>query len=442
LAAQRAARAQAAQSLTMLDPKLIRQDPEAVRVALARRGHRFDVQLFLDLESRRKAFQLESESLQNERNTKSKSIGQAKASGRDIQPLLDEVADLGARLDAAKAAFEVAQSQINDLFMSIPNIPDASVPDGADESSNVVLRSWREPAKFNFPAKDHVDLGAQGALDFEAAVRISGARFVVMRGALVRLQRALTQFMLDLHSTEHGYTEVYVPYLVNSEALYGTGQLPKFAEDQFKIAGESELYLIPTAEVPVTNLYRDQILEADQLPIRHVCHTPCFRSEAGSYGRDTRGIIRQHQFEKVEIVQIVAPERSWQAHEELTSHAEAVLQRLDLPYRAVVLCAGDIGFGAAKTIDLEVWLPGQQRYREISSCSNYLDFQARRMQARYRHPQTRKPELVHTLNGSGLAVGRTLVAVMENYQDGEGRVHVPDALRTYMGGVTTLDLRD
>jgi seryl-tRNA synthetase len=426
----------------MLDPRLIRQDPEAVRDALARRGYRFDVTQFLDLEARRKALQLETERLQNERNTKSKSIGQAKASGRDIQPLLDEVADLGAKLDTAKAAFDVAQRDLNDLFLSLPNIPDASVPDGADENSNVVLRSWREPARFNFPPKDHVDLGANGALDFEAAVRISGARFVVMRGALVRLQRALTQFMLDLHSTEHGYTEVYVPYLVNSAALYGTGQLPKFADDQFRIAGDADLYLIPTAEVPVTNLYRDQILDADQLPIRHVCHTPCFRSEAGSYGRDTRGIIRQHQFEKVEIVQIVAPERSWQAHDELTSHAEAVLQRLELPYRSVVLCGGDIGFAAAKTIDLEVWLPGQQRYREISSCSNYLDFQARRMQARYRHPQTRKPELVHTLNGSGLAVGRTLVAVMENYQDGEGRVHIPDALRSYMGGATTLDLRD
>ncbi len=426
----------------MLDPKTIRQDPEAVRIALARRGYRFDVDHFLALESRRKTQQLEFERLQNERNTKSKSIGQAKASGRDIQPLLDEVADLGARLDAAKAGFEVVQGEIDALFMSIPNLPDAGVPDGQNETANVELRTWSEPTQLNFPPKDHVDLGARGALDFETAARISGARFVVIRGALARLQRALTQFMLDLHVTEHGYTEVYVPYLVNGDALVGTGQLPKFAEDQFRVAGDHDLYLIPTAEVPVTNLYREQILDADRLPIRHVSHTPCFRSEAGSYGRDTRGMIRQHQFEKVEIVQIVAPERSRQAHDELTSHAEAVLMRLELPYRAMVLCAGDMGFAAAKTIDLEVWLPGQQRYREISSCSNYHDFQARRMQARYRNPATKKPEYVHTLNGSGLAVGRTLVAVMENYQDGEGRVHVPDALRTYMGGATTLDLRD
>jgi seryl-tRNA synthetase len=426
----------------MLDPKTIRQDPERVGVALARRGYRFDVDQFLGLEGRRKTLQLESERLQNERNTKSKSIGQAKASGRDIQPLLDEVADLGARLDGAKAAFDAVQAEIDALFLSIPNIPDSSVPDGLNESANVEQRSWSEPAKLNFPPQDHVDLGAHGSLDFESAARISGARFVVIRGALARLQRALTQFMLDLHVAEHGYTEVYVPYLVNSDALIGTGQLPKFAEDQFRIAGDHDLYLIPTAEVPVTNLYRERILEAEQLPIRHVCHTPCFRSEAGSYGRDTRGMIRQHQFEKVEIVQIVAPEQSSQAHDELTSHAEAVLKRLELPYRAMVLCAGDMGFAAAKTIDLEVWLPGQQRYREISSCSNYRDFQARRMQARYRNPATRKPEFVHTLNGSGLAVGRTLVAVMENYQDGEGRVHVPDALRSYMGGATTLDLRD
>ncbi len=426
----------------MLDPKIIRQDPQSVRAALARRGYQFDVTQFLELEGRRKALQLESESLQNERNTKSKSIGQAKAAGRDIAPLLAEVADLGARLDTAKAGYEVAQAQLDDLFLSIPNVPDASVPNGADEKSNVVLRTWHEPAEFNFAPRDHVDLGAAGALDFEAAAQLSGARFVVIRGQLARLQRALTQFMLDLHVTEHGYEEVYVPYLVKSQALYGTGQLPKFAQDQFRLDGEDGLYLVATAEIPVTNLFRDRILDAAELPVRHVCHTPCFRSEAGSYGRDTRGMIRQHQFEKVEIVQIVAPELSWQALDELTSHAEAVLQRLELPYRAMVLCAGDIGFAAAKTIDLEVWLPGQQRYREISSCSNYLDFQARRLQARYRNPQTKKPDYVHTLNGSGLAVGRTLVAVMENYQDGEGRVHIPDALRPYMGGATALDLRD
>ena len=426
----------------MLDSKLIRQDPEAIRALLARRGFHFDVDRFIDVEQRRKSLQIETEQLQNERNSKSKTIGRAKANGVDIAPLLAEVADLGDRLDRVKAAFDVVQQEINEFFLAIPNIPDPSVPDGANDAANVELRKWREPGRFNFPPKDHVDLGAGGALDFEAASRISGARFAVMRGGLAKLQRALTQLMLDMHANEHGYTEVYVPYLVNTEALIGTGQLPKFAEDQFRIAGDSGLYLIPTAEVPVTNLLREQIVEADRLPIRYVCHTPCFRSEAGSYGKDTRGIIRQHQFEKVEIVQIVAPEHSWQAHEELTSHAEAVLKRLELPYRAVVLCAGDIGFAAAKTIDLEVWLPGQQRYREISSCSNYLDFQARRMQARYRHPVTRKPEYVHTLNGSGLAVGRTLVAVMENYQDGDGRVHVPDALRSYMGGVATLDLRD
>jgi len=425
----------------MLDPKVIRQDPEAVRDALARRSFVFDLERFLDIESRRKALQLESEKLQNERNTKSKSIGQAKAAGQNIEQLLRDVADLGARLDAAKAAFDVAQREASDFFMSIPNIPDASVPPGANDESNVTLRKWREPAQLNFPAQDHVDLGAAGALDFAAAARISGARFVVIRGALARLQRALTQFMLDLHVTEHGYEEVYVPYLVNSESLYGTGQLPKFADDQFRIAGPDGLYLIPTAEVPVTNLFRDRILEHEELPIRHACHTPCFRSEAGSYGRDTRGMIRQHQFEKVELVQIVAPDQSWRAFDELTSHAEAVLKKLELPYRAMLLCGGDLGFASAKTVDLEVWLPGQQRYREISSCSNFRDFQARRMQARYRHPETRKPELVHTLNGSGLAVGRTLVAVMENYQDGEGRVHVPDVLRSYMGGASTLDLR-
>jgi seryl-tRNA synthetase len=426
----------------MLDPKFIRQDPEAVRIALARRGFTFDVTRFLDLESRRKVLQLEAERLQNERNTKSKSIGVAKAGGQNIEPLLQEVAALGARLDAAKAAFDAVQQETSDLFLTIPNMPDVSVPAGINESGNVQLRAWREPAKLNFPPRDHVDLGAGGALDFAAAAQISGARFVVIRGALARLQRALTQFMLDLHVLEHRYEEVYVPYLVKSEALYGTGQLPKFADDQFRIAGDDGLYLIPTAEVPVTNLFRDRILEADALPIRHVCHTPCFRSEAGSYGRDTRGMIRQHQFEKVELVQIVAPDHSWRAFDELTAHAEAVLQKLELPYRAMLLCGGDMGFAAAKTVDLEVWLPGQQRYREISSCSNFLDFQARRMQARYRHPETRKPELVHTLNGSGLAVGRTLVAVMENYQDGEGRIHVPDVLRSYMGGASTVDLRD
>ncbi len=425
----------------MLDPKIIRHDPEAVRDALLRRGFSLDVARFAELELRRKAAQLDAERLQNERNTRSKLIGQTKAEGRDIEPLLREVADLGVRLDVARAAFEVVQQETTDFFQAIPNIPEDAVPAGTSEADNVMLRTWREPGSFNFAPRDHVDLGDGGALDFAAAAALSGARFVVIRGALARLQRALTQFMLDVHTTEHGYEEVYVPYLVKDTALYGTGQLPKFADDQFRIAGEDGLYLIPTAEVPVTNLYRDQILDFDRLPIRHVCHTPCFRSEAGSYGRDTRGMIRQHQFEKVELVQIVAPQESAQALEALTAHAEAILQHLELPYRAMLLCGADMGFAAARTVDLEVWLPGQGKYREISSCSNFRDFQARRLQARYRHPESRKPELVHTVNGSGLAVGRTLVAVMENYQDGDGRIHIPDALTHYMGGATTLDLR-
>ena len=427
---------------TMLDPRIIRHDPARVHEALARRGYSFDVERFEALEAARKSLQLESERLQNERNAKSKSIGRAKAAGEDIGPLLDDVADLGGRLDTAKQAFEAAQQALTEFLLSVPNLPDDSVPDGESEAANVELRRWRQPSDFNFPPLDHVDLAAGGALDFSAAAQLSGARFVVIHGELARLQRALTQFMLDIHVTEHGYREVYVPYLVKADALYGTGQLPKFADDQFRIVADEPLYLIPTAEVPVTNLYRDRIVDHDALPIRHACHTPCFRSEAGSYGRDTRGMIRQHQFEKVELVHITAPDDSWRAFDELTSHAEAILQKLELPYRAMLLCSGDLGFAAAKTVDLEVWLPGQQRYREISSCSNFLDFQARRMQARYRNSESRKPELVHTLNGSGLAVGRTLVAVMENYQDGVGRVHIPDALRSYMGGASSLDLRD
>jgi seryl-tRNA synthetase len=426
----------------MLDARIIRQDPEAVRDRLATRGFAFDVARFNALEAQRRELQLETERLQNERNARSKDIGRRKAQGEDVTALLEEVSGLGDALTRAKAAFEDVQRELNDLLMGLPNLPDEAVPAGTSEDDNVELRRWREPSAFNFEPRDHVDLGAGAALDFEVAARIASSRFVVINGALARLHRALTQFMLDLHTAEHGYREVYVPYLVNAQALFGTGQLPKFAEDQFKIAGDNELYLIPTAEVPVTNLYRERIVEADALPIRHVCHTPCFRSEAGSYGRDTRGMIRQHQFEKVELVQLVRPDQSWRALDELTSHAEAVLQRLELPYRAMTLCAGDMGFAAAKTIDLEVWLPGQKRYREISSCSNFLDFQARRMQARYRHPDTRKPDYLHTLNGSALAVGRTLVAVMENYQDGEGRIHVPDALRGYMGGLTRLDIRD
>ncbi len=424
----------------MLDVRALRQDPEGIRSRLQIRGFALDVERFAVLEQSRRTLQEQTEALQNERNTKSKAIGKAKANGEDIEPLVVEVGDLGARLDAAKAGFAELQQEYQGFLDGIPNLPDASVPAGDEEADNLELSLWGEPAKFNFEPKDHVDLTASGALDFEAAGKIAGSRFVVMHGDVARLQRALTQFMLDVHVSEHGYQEVYVPYIVNTDSLYGTGQLPKFATDQFRIDSDADFFLSPTAEVPVTNIYRDQILAAEDLPIRHVCHTPCFRSEAGSYGRDTRGMIRQHQFEKVELVMLVRPADSWQALDELTSHAEAILRKLELPYRSVVLCGGDLGFSAAKTIDLEVWLPGQAKYREISSCSNCLDFQARRMQARYRNPQSGKTELVHTLNGSGLAVGRTVVAILENYQDDAGRVHVPDVLRGYMAGIQTLDL--
>jgi seryl-tRNA synthetase len=424
----------------MLDSKALRADPEAIRARLKVKGFEFDVERFAALESERRVLQTETESLQNERNSKSKSIGKAKAAGEDIAPLVAEVGDLGERLDAAKEKFAAVQEALQAFLREVPNLPDASVPEGEDESHNVEVDRWGPLPEFNFEPKDHVDLSAGGAMDFEAAVKISGSRFVVMKGDLVRLHRSLTQFMIDTHVQEHGYEEVYVPYMVNADSLYGTGQLPKFAEDQFRIDSEADFYLAPTAEVPVTNIYRDTIIEAEALPIKHVCHTPCFRSEAGSYGRDTRGMIRQHQFEKVELVHIVQPDDSWDALEELTESARAILRKLELPFRTVVLCGGDLGFSAAKTYDLEVWLPGQDQYREISSCSNMLDFQARRMQARFRSPDTGRPELVHTLNGSGLAVGRTLVAVLENYQDGDGRVHVPDVLRPYMGGVDVLDL--
>jgi len=425
----------------MLDMKILRQDPEQVAEQLAVKGYRLDVAAFNELEAERKRLQAETEALQNERNVTSKGIGQAKARGEDIQPLLDAVQDLGDRLDAAKTAFEAVQERYRDFLSGIPNIPDASVPPGADESDNQELRRWGNLPEFNFSPRDHVDLGAAGALDFETATKITGSRFVVLHGPAARLQRALTRFMLETHIAEHGYQEVYVPFIVNADSLFGTGQLPKFADDQFRLAGDEDYYLVPTAEVPVTNMYRDTILPADSLPVRHVAHTPCFRSEAGSYGRDTRGMIRQHQFEKVELVQLVHPETSWDALDALTGHAEAILKKLELPYRAVVLCGGDLGFSAAKTIDLEVWLPGQSAYREISSCSNFRDFQARRLQARYRDPDSGKPELVHTLNGSGLAVGRTLVALLENFQDGDGRIHIPDALRPYVGGDAVIDLR-
>ncbi|MCZ6886952.1 MAG: serine--tRNA ligase [Gammaproteobacteria bacterium] len=422
----------------MLDQRRLRQDPEAIRDALKVRGFELDIEHYNTLEAERRTLQSDTESLQNERNVKSKAIGKAKADGKDIKSLVAQVGDLGDRLDAAKARFGDVQAELDAFLLGVPNVPDASVPAGHDENDNEELRRCGEPAELNFEAKDHVDLAGH-AMDFEAAVKIAGSRFVVMRGQLARMQRALTQFMLDIHTLEHGYEEIYVPYVANAESFRGTGQLPKFADDQFAVTGEEGFYLIPTAEVPVTNLVRDKILDAEDLPLRFVAHTPCFRREAGSYGKDTRGIIRQHQFEKVELVHIVHPDKSWEALEALTGHAEVILQRLELPYRAMVLCGGDLGFAAAKTIDLEVWLPGQGKYREIASCSNYLDFQARRLMARCR-TEDGKPVYVHTLNGSGLAVGRTLVAVMENYQDGEGTIHVPDALRPYLGGAATLEL--
>jgi seryl-tRNA synthetase len=406
---------------------------------LKRRGYDLDVQAIESLESRRKEFQVHTEQLQSERNAKSKSIGKAKAAGEDIQPLLDEVAGLGESLDSAKAELGEIQDQLDAVLLGIPNLPHESVPEGNDESDNVEIRRWGEPREFDFEPRDHVDIGdGLAALDFDTASKLTGSRFVVMRGQMARLHRALIQFMLDLHTSEHGYTEVYVPYIVNSESLKGTGQLPKFEEDLFCVDRDAGYYLIPTAEVPVTNLARGEILDATDLPLKYTSHTPCFRSEAGSYGKDTRGMIRQHQFEKVEMVQLVKPEQAWEALEQLTAHAETVLQRLDLPYRVVTLCSGDIGFSAAKTYDLEVWLPGQQAYREISSCSCFTDFQARRMQARWRNPGTGKPELVYTINGSGLAVGRTLVAVLENCQQADGSVVVPEALKPYMNGIEVL----
>ncbi len=424
----------------MLDLKQLRQDPDAVAQRLRIRHFNLDTAALRALEAERRQLQSRAEQLQRERNARSKAIGEAKARGEDIAPLLAQVGDLGERLKAAKAKLADLQERQHRFLSEIPNLPDASVPEGRKEEDNLELGTWGRMPQIDFDPLDHVDLGAGGALDFAAAVKISGARFVVMRGAAARLHRALTQFMLDTHVEEHGYTEVYAPYIVNSASLFGTGQLPKFADEQFTLAGADGLHLIPTAEVPVTNLYRDAIIDVEALPIRHVCHTPCFRSEAGSYGKDTRGMIRQHQFEKVELVQFVRPQASWQAFEELTGHAEAILRKLELPYRTVALCGGELGFAAAKTIDLEVWLPGQGRYREISSCSNFLDFQARRMMARCKDAGGGANAYVHTLNGSALAVGRTLVAVLENFQDGAGGVSIPDALRPYMGGAVTLDL--
>ncbi len=419
----------------MLDQKLLRNHLERIRANLARRGYVLDTDAYVSLEDRRKALQVQVEELRNERNVKSKSIGAAKAAGEDIQPLLEAVQSLGDALKTADVELGEIQANLSDLQMSLPNLLDESVPDGADEADNVEVRTWGEPTELSFEPRDHVDLGvALGQLDFEAAAKLTGARFSVMQGGLARLHRALIQFMLNLHTENHGYVEVYVPYIVNGDSLRGTGQLPKFGEDLFALDGEQDYYLIPTAEVPVTNLVRDEIIDAGRLPLKFAAHTPCFRSEAGSHGQDTRGMIRQHQFEKVELVQIVRPDQSYAMLEELTGHAESILQKLGLPFRVIALCAGDIGHGAAKTYDIEVWIPSQNRYREISSCSNYEDYQARRMAARWRNPGTGKPELVHTLNGSGVAAGRALVAVMENYQQQDGSIQIPDVLQPYMNG--------
>ncbi len=418
----------------MLDPTLIRNQLDDTAARLTRRGFELDVASLQGLEVKRKQGQIQTQSLQQARNARSKTIGQLKVAGKDVTSLLAEVASIGAELDASKAALAVIQDQLESLLLEIPNLPHDSVPDGHTEDDNPVVRSWGQVAEFAFEPKDHVDLGVRlGAMDFELSAKIAGARFVTLFGPLARLQRALIDFMMDLHSREHGYREVYVPYLVNAESLRGTGQLPKFAADLFRVAGQ-DYYLIPTAEVPVTNIARDRVFEAEDLPIKLVSHTPCFRSEAGAYGKDARGMIRQHQFEKVELVQLVRPAESYEALDVLTSHAEQVLQQLELPYRVVTLCAGELGFASAKTYDVEVWLPGQRRYREISSCSNFESFQARRLRARWRNPETGKPELLHSLNGSGLAVGRTLVAVMENFQDENGRIRVPPTLRPYMAG--------
>jgi seryl-tRNA synthetase len=421
----------------MLDAKLLRTDPEAIARNLMRRGFVLDVERLRALEERRKTAQVAADETRAARNAHAKKVGMAKGRGEDISALLAEGEALAQRLTGLEQEQAAATAEFDEVVMGLPNTLHDSVPEGRDESANVEVRRWGTPREFDFTPLDHVAIGEKLALvDFEAAARISGARFVVLKGGVARLHRALIQYMLDLHTSKHGYTEVYAPYLVSRQALIGTGQLPKFEADLFRVVGgDSEYFLIPTAEVPVTNLVRDTILEASALPCRYAAHTPCFRSEAGSHGKDTRGMIRQHQFEKVELVQMVRPEESYAALEELTGHAEQVLQGLGLPYRVVALCGGDVGFGSAKTYDLEVWLPGQQKYREISSCSNYEAFQARRMQARWRNPATGKPEPVHTLNGSGVAVGRALVAVLENYQQANGSVVVPSALRAYMGGV-------
>jgi len=422
----------------MLDAKLLRSQPEVVAARLQCRHVELDIAKLQAFEEQRKSLQTETETLQAERNAGAKKIGIAKKNGEDVAPIMARMQEVNERLETVKVELENLQNDINAFSMAIPNLPHESVPQGKGEEDNVEVRRWGNIPQFDFEPKDHADLGeALGLIDFATATKITGSRFSVIKGGLARLQRALTQFMLDLHTAEHGYQEVYVPYLVNSDSLKGTGQLPKFEEDLFKLQGEKTFYLIPTAEVPVTNIARDEIIAAEQLPVKYVAHTPCFRSEAGSYGKDTRGLIRQHQFEKVELVQLVRPEDSYQALEELTGHAEKILQLLGLPYRVMLLCGGDMGFSAAKTYDLEVWLPAQNKFREISSCSNFEAFQARRMQARYRDKDS-KPELLHTLNGSGLAVGRTLVAILENYQQADGSIRVPEVLQPYMGGIQVI----
>lgn len=424
----------------MLDIQLLRDNPQFVAEHLLKRGFEFDVAGFMTLEDKRKALQVTTQALQNERNLRSKAIGEAKVRGEDIEPMRAEVNRISQDLEKNKVDLESILQQIEAIALSMPNIPHESVPVGKDEKDNLEVRRWGTPVSFDFQPKSHDELGeALGQMDFAMAAKITGSRFVVMKDKLARLHRALIQFMLDIHTQEHGYQEIYVPYIVNADSLTGTGQLPKFEEDLFKLTGDQGYYLTSTAEIPVTNTVRDTILSADSLPIRYVCHSPCFRSEAGSYGKDTKGMIRQHQFEKVELVWITKPNESYAALEKLTQHAEVILQRLKLPYRVVALCTGDMGSHSAKTYDLEVWLPSQNTYREISSCSNTEAFQARRMKARYRHQDTREIELVHTLNGSGLAIGRTLVAIMENYQDKEGNIHIPTALQSYLGGMKVIE---
>lgn len=423
----------------MLDTKVIRGQLDLVVERLGVRGMTVDTALLNSLEEKRKSLQVQTEQLQSERNARSKAIGKAKAQGEDVAALMAEVDALGDKLTACENELKELLVQLQDVYYSLPNLPHSSVPAGASEDDNVEVRRWGTPREFDFEPKDHVDVGeGLGGLDFETAAKITGARFVVMSGPLAKMHRALIQFMLDTHTGENGYNEVYVPYMVNEDSLKGTGQLPKFGQELYKLQGEKPFYLIPTAEVPVTNMLRDEIVAEDRLPLKFVCHTPCFRSEAGAYGKDVRGMIRQHQFEKIELVQLVKPDDSYAALEALTNNAESILQKLGLPYRVVALCGGDLGFSSAKTYDIEVWLPGQQKYREISSCSNFEDFQARRMQARYRPANSKKPELLHTLNGSGLAVGRTLVAILENYQQADGSLVVPEVLRPYMSGISVI----